>query len=61
MERALEACEDKENNMFKGIDLVHKQLKDTLNKFGVEEIDAKDADFDPTSSPSSDARSCRRC
>ena len=47
MERALEACEDKENNMFKGIDLVYKQLKDTLNKFGVEEIDAKDADFDP--------------
>lgn len=47
MERALDACEDKENNMYKGIDLVYKQLKDTLTKFGVEEIDAKDVDFDP--------------
>lgn len=47
MERALEACEDKDTNMFKGIDLVYKQFKDTLTKFGVEEINAKDADFDP--------------
>lgn len=47
MERALDACEDKEDNMYKGIDLVYKQLKDTLVKFGVEEIEAEDADFDP--------------
>ena len=47
MERALDACEDKENTMYKGIDLVHKQLKDTLIKFGVEEIEAQDKDFDP--------------
>lgn len=47
MERALQACEDKDNSMFKGIDLVYKQLKDTLTKFGVEEINAKDAEFDP--------------
>lgn len=47
MERALDACEDKEDTMYKGIDLVHKQLKDTLQKFGVEEIDAQDKEFDP--------------
>lgn len=47
MERALDACEDKEDNMYKGIDLVYKQLKDTLAKFGVEEIEAEDTDFDP--------------
>ncbi|MEF9990743.1 MAG: nucleotide exchange factor GrpE [Romboutsia sp.] len=47
MERALDACEDKENTMYKGIDLVHKQLKDTFIKFGVEEIDAQDKEFDP--------------
>lgn len=47
MERALDACEDKENSMYKGIDLVYKQLKDTLVKFGVEEIETENADFDP--------------
>ena len=47
MERALEACEDKEDNMYKGIDLVYKQLQDTLTKFGVEEIEALEKDFDP--------------
>lgn len=47
MERALEACTDKEDTMYKGIDLVYKQLKDTLTKFGVEEIEAEDKTFDP--------------
>ena len=47
MERALDACEDKENNMYKGIDLVYKQHKDTLTKFGVEEIEAESKEFDP--------------
>lgn len=47
MERALEACQDKEDTMYKGIDLVHKQLLSTLNKFGVEEIEAQDQEFDP--------------
>ncbi|MGL4912811.1 MAG: nucleotide exchange factor GrpE [Romboutsia sp.] len=47
MERALEACEDKEDNMYKGIDLVYKQLQGTLTKFGVEEIEALEKDFDP--------------
>ena len=47
MERALEACDDKESTMYKGIDLVYKQLQDTLKKFGVEEIEALEKDFDP--------------
>jgi molecular chaperone GrpE len=47
MERALEACDDKESDMYKGIELVYKQLKDTLSKFSVEEIAAQDEEFDP--------------
>lgn len=47
MERALEACDDKESDMYKGIELVYKQLKDTLAKFSVEEIAAQDETFDP--------------
>ncbi|MEG0050615.1 MAG: nucleotide exchange factor GrpE [Terrisporobacter sp.] len=47
MERAMEACTDKEENMYKGIELVHKQLIDCLQKFGVEEIASLNEDFDP--------------
>lgn len=47
MERALEACTDKEDTMFKGVELVYKQLKDMMTKFGLEEIEAEDAEFDP--------------
>ncbi|MCC3863291.1 nucleotide exchange factor GrpE [Terrisporobacter petrolearius] len=47
MERAMDACTDKEDDMYKGIELVHKQLIDCLEKFEVEEIKALDEDFDP--------------
>ena len=47
MERAVDACSDKEDNMYKGIELVHKQLIDCLQKFDVEEISALNEDFDP--------------
>ena len=47
MERAIDACTDKEDNMYKGIELVHKQLIDSLQKFGVEEIAALNEEFDP--------------
>ncbi|MGN1033878.1 MAG: nucleotide exchange factor GrpE [Intestinibacter sp.] len=47
MERALDACTDKEDALYKGVDLVYKQLKDSLSKFGVEEIEAEGAEFDP--------------
>lgn len=47
MERAMDACADKENDMYKGIELVHKKLIDCLEKFEVEEISALNEDFDP--------------
>lgn len=47
MERAVQACDNKEDKLFEGINLVHKQLIDTLEKFGLEEIEAEDAEFDP--------------
>lgn len=47
MERAMGACADKEDDMYKGIELVHKQLIDCLEKFEVEEISALNEDFDP--------------
>ena len=47
MDRAIDACTDKEDVMYKGIELVHKQLLDCLQKFGVEEIVSLNEDFDP--------------
>ncbi len=47
MERAVQACDNKEDKLFEGINLVHKQLIDTLAKFGLEEIEAEDTEFDP--------------
>lgn len=47
MERAMDACTNKEDDMYKGIELVHKQLIDCLEKFEVEEIRALNEDFDP--------------
>ncbi len=47
MERALDACTDKEDTMFKGVELVYRQLKDMIVKFGVEEIEAENVEFDP--------------
>lgn len=47
MERALQVFENKEDSVYQGIDMVYKQLQSTLNKFGVEEIEALDNDFDP--------------
>lgn len=47
MERAMDACTDKEDSMYKGIDMVQKQLKATFEKFGLEEIEAEGQEFDP--------------
>lgn len=47
-ERALES--EKENcdtSFYKGVELILKQVIDTLNKFGLEQIDAQGQDFDP--------------
>lgn len=48
MERALEACEDKESSLFVGVDMVYKQLLDALKSSGLESIDAElGQEFDP--------------
>ena len=49
MERALEAAEkgaDRES-LLQGMRLIHKQFKEVLKRFGVEEIEALYAKFDP--------------
>ncbi|WP_442952115.1 nucleotide exchange factor GrpE [Peptacetobacter sp.] len=47
MERALDSNSDKESQVYKGVELVHKQLLDALAKFGLSEIEAEGCDFDP--------------
>lgn len=48
MQRALDSATDKEESLFKGVEMVNKQLVDTLNKFGLEEIKAEEGtEFDP--------------
>lgn len=47
MERALESFEDKENPLYKGVELVYKQMLDALAKAGLEEIPSEvGSDFD---------------
>ena len=48
MERAMDSAQDKEDPMYKGVELVYKQLLDALAKFGVEEIKAEGCEFDPS-------------
>ena len=48
MERALDACDDKESPLFVGVDMVYKQFIDALKNSGLERIDAEPGqDFDP--------------
>ncbi len=48
-ERALEAVEKGSDleTFVEGIKLIHRQFKETLKKFGVEEIEAEGVEFDP--------------
>ncbi len=46
LERAIQSEVDKDNSLLKGINLVYKQLIDTLTKHGVEEIEALGKPFD---------------
>lgn len=47
-ERALQSeKENSETAFYKGVELILKQLMDTLYKFGLQEIDALNQDFDP--------------
>ena len=47
MERALSAEGDDAGPIRKGVELIHKQLLETLRKRGVRPIEALGADFDP--------------
>ncbi len=48
-ERALEAVEKGSDleAFIEGVKLIHKQFKETLKRFGVEEIEARGVEFDP--------------
>ncbi len=47
-ERALQSAEGGSTEGFvEGVKLIYKQLKDVLSRFGVEEIEAVDREFDP--------------
>ncbi len=39
--------EDRQNNVYKGVEMILRQFMDTLSDMGVEEIPAEDQDFDP--------------
>ena len=47
-ERALSAATDKEDNMYKGIAMIYKQLSETLKSLGLEEIECVGCKFNPT-------------
>ena len=47
LERAMDACEDKEDQFYKGVKMIYEQLINALKKEGVEEIDCLDKEFDP--------------
>lgn len=47
LERALEHQVDKDNNFYKGIEMIYDQLMKILKDNGVEEIQALSEDFDP--------------
>ena len=47
-ERALNAATNKEDNMYKGIAMIYKQLDETLKSLGLEGIECVGAKFNPT-------------
>lgn len=46
-ERAVEAAEDKEDPMYKGVEMILKQFMEILGSLGVKEIPSKGEPFDP--------------
>jgi len=46
-ERALESANDKEDNFYKGIEMIRNQLYDVLDKYNIKEIKALGEKFDP--------------
>jgi len=47
LERALNSAADKEDNMYKGILMIYKQLEETLNSVDVKPIECIGEKFDP--------------
>lgn len=47
LERAMNSFEDKENEHYKGFEMVLRQTMDIFTKLGVEEIEATGKEFDP--------------
>lgn len=49
IERAIKACEGENTreSMLEGIELIYRQVKETLKKLGVEQIDCVGKEFDP--------------
>ena len=46
-ERAVEAADDKEDQMYKGVEMILKQFMEILENLGVKEIPSKGEPFDP--------------
>ena len=46
-ERALNSEQDKENGLYKGVEMIKKQLEDILSKNGLEQINPIGEEFDP--------------
>ena len=47
-ERAVEAADDKEDPMYKGVEMILKQFMEILENLGVKEIPSKGEPFDPS-------------
>ena len=47
LDRALESFEDKENEYYKGVELVKRQTSEIFQKIGIEEVEAVGKTFDP--------------
>lgn len=46
--RALDACENKEDGFYSGVEMIYNQLKDFLKNEGIEVVKAEGEKFDPT-------------
>lgn len=46
-ERALSSVENKEDSVYKGVEMIYNQLKETTNSLGLECLDCNGQEFDP--------------
>ena len=65
-ERALESISDEEKNTFsEGVEMIYRQIMDTLEKIGVSEIEALGKEFDPEIHNAvmhiEDKKECKKC